>query len=246
VCRIAAFSRHPSDTFDASTLTSALMLRMEAGGPDATGTAWRDDAGDVMFHTRAIRGSRYADENPMDPNATVGLVHTRWATQGDPEVETNNHPINVPGIVGVHNGTIDNDAAVWRRLGQEPTAEVDSAALFAAILDAERTPERAFRGLRGTAAAAWLRVPTNGALHLARWQMRPLVVAWTTRGSAIAASTDTIIIGACREAGVRLESICTIPEGNYLRLQDGFIRERRPLPVQASRAARKMAEARSW
>jgi hypothetical protein len=62
--------------------------------------------------------------------AKVFLGHCRNGTKGDAVDNNNNHPIRVGEIVGVHNGKIDNDKAIFEKLKCGRDGEVDSEAIF--------------------------------------------------------------------------------------------------------------------
>lgn len=61
---------------------------------------------------------------------TLILGHTRLPTKGDPACERNNHPIQAGPILGVHNGQIKNDDALFAKFGYPRQAEVDSEIIF--------------------------------------------------------------------------------------------------------------------
>ena len=63
--------------------------------------------------------------------AKAFLGHCRKPTTGKLTVDnTNNHPIKVGDIVGIHNGTIDNHEVIFKNLERKPNGDVDSEAIF--------------------------------------------------------------------------------------------------------------------
>lgn len=68
--------------------------------------------------------------------ARILLGHTREPTKGGVSDHNNNHPIIIGDIVGVHNGIITNDDAIFLNLSQKDddhrrVGSVDSEAIFA-------------------------------------------------------------------------------------------------------------------
>ncbi|MEZ5084981.1 MAG: glutamine--fructose-6-phosphate transaminase (isomerizing) [Tessaracoccus sp.] len=95
----------------------AGLRRLEYRGYDSAGVAlpyegsihWRKKAGKISNLAAEI------DANPL-PESTVAIGHTRWATHGGPTDE-NSHPHVSGRIAVVHNGIIENHAALKAELG---------------------------------------------------------------------------------------------------------------------------------
>src|SRR4051794_30945998 len=98
------------------------LARLEYRGYDSSGGATLDDTR-LQLRKKAGRLSQLAQALKASPaTGRVGIGHTRWATHGGPS-DRNAHP-HVAGeglgqVAVVHNGVIENFAALKRRLQDE-------------------------------------------------------------------------------------------------------------------------------
>lgn len=226
MCGIAAFSVAPGDTIDTTRLVRSLLCGLESRGRDASGVAWHDQQGQTWVHKDAIPGSALARSVDLT-GATYGVVHTRWATQGSPEHEANNHPIDVGGVVGVHNGHIANDDRLLRLCADyERAGEVDSEAAFALIAHGPQRLSLTDRlaMLRGGAALAWLHTNDPGSgLWLTRVTRSPLWLGQSDAGTLVAASTEHHLRRAFAAVGETDPWVHEADEGDLYLVRDGSI-----------------------
>lgn len=232
MCGIAGFCINPREHLPApSRMATALLSQIEERGTDSTGMAWTDASfGSVRLNKAAVKASSYIEKGAvkrMGAGATTALLHTRYATQGSKENPANNHPIQSGQVVGVHNGHLSNDDALFRELGCKRIAQVDSEAAVALLAHGDGPVTERLGRLRGRAALAWMdeRDAAQGApiLHLARADGSPLAVGQTVKGSVLFASTMTLLHAACAELNVGLKWELDLDEGTYMQVRNGKI-----------------------
>ena len=180
-----------------------------------------------------LRGGASAllDELVVPPRTTQALLHVRDFTKGHPDIDANNHPIRHGSVVGVHNGIVENDDALFARYDIPralPEMTVDSEAIFALMEHREHDP-RALSELRGAMAAAWLDDRDDPTLYLARGRLRPLWLA-TTGGGLYFASTQRALAIVAAALRTRLD-VREVREGRMLHIVAGrVVRQRRFRP----------------
>jgi len=145
MCGIGGVTMYQGSTIPTTTriafvkaLVDSLLIDNTRRGSNASGVAvfntdtwgiYKDAiAGEKMVNTK-----EYLDfTNDFINEKTLNiLIHTRAWTTGHPSNNLNNHPIETDRVVGVHNGMIWNDDAVFHSYGLKRRAEVDSEAIFA-------------------------------------------------------------------------------------------------------------------
>ena len=162
------------------------LKRLEYRGYDSAGIAVLADA---RIERRRAKGKIRELEavlaaEPLE--STIGIGHTRWATHGAPTTE-NAHPHKAGRVVLVHNGIIENFAALKADLAAEGRvfeSQTDTevvAHLLDRELDKGNDPLTAFKSvldrLTGAYALAVLIEGEDGLIMGAR-RGSPLVVGW--------------------------------------------------------------------
>src|SRR5262249_40882864 len=145
-------------------------------GADAVGVAHRGAGDAVTIRKQRTGASALLETLSLPSDARHVLIHVRDYTKGHPTIDANNHPIRHGAVVGVHNGIIENDDALFEQYGIErahPDMTVDSEAIFALV---NRRPGdlTVLEELHGAMATAWLDERDAETLHLVRGLARPL------------------------------------------------------------------------
>src|SRR6266849_7912732 len=206
------------------------LRRLEYRGYDSAGVAvLRDGKIDVRRSVGKLANLEKA-LNGTGLNGTVGIGHTRWATHGKPS-EQNAHPHRSGPLVLVHNGIIENYAALKVRLQKEGyrfESETDTevvAHLIARHLKTgvglEEAVRRATQEVRGRYALAVLCEREPHTLIGARSGC-PLVVGMSEHG-AVMASDVTALLAHTRDV-VFLEDgelVVLAPRGLVVKDADG-------------------------
>jgi glucosamine--fructose-6-phosphate aminotransferase (isomerizing) len=234
MCGIAGFCINPEQHVDSGVITdlaSSLLLDIEHRGYHATGCAWVDSTERKFKLLKKNIPAHKFIENTGDrlvENASTAILHTRWATQGSPNNNDNNHPITRGTIAVTHNGHISNDTELFKRLNVRRRAQVDSEAVSAllAFTHDNYHPTEVLGAIQGTASLAWFNfIGKQNELHLARVNSSPLWIGQTTQGSLLYASTQEAIRNGAWMLFDELEYEYDMKEGEYMRVVNGRIEE---------------------
>jgi asparagine synthetase B (glutamine-hydrolysing) len=228
MCGIAGFSLVEGSKVNARKLSNSLLCGIEKRGNQASGFAWQSGRDSGVFKG-AVAGSRLSLRS-LPKRASSVILHTRYATHGSVGVSANNHPVMSPdnNIALVHNGVIYNHDVIRGELPQFKLPEVDTS-VIPAILQAHGV-ER-FDMLDGDAAVAWLRDDDMHTLRVGRVSHSPLWVAQLVDGSFVFASTEGILLDACKRVREVPEFVFEVPERVLLTVKRGVIVEQSELPV---------------
>lgn len=203
------------------------LTRLEHRGYDSAGLALLGGTG-IKVAKRAGRVRDLTDGLPKRFAGKVGVGHTRWATHG-PANDVNAHPhTDAKGLVAiVHNGIIDNAAALRQRLsdeGVELASDTDSEVLahLVARSDAdtlEGKVREALSEIEGTYGLAVVHVDFPDRLVVAR-NGSPLIVGVGDREMFVASDLAAIVRHTTTVAHLEDGEITTLTASGFTSARD--------------------------
>ncbi|MBP7809192.1 MAG: glutamine--fructose-6-phosphate transaminase (isomerizing) [Bacteroidia bacterium] len=116
------------------------LRRLEYRGYDSAGVALLNKKGDLNVYKRKGKVSELeAFASGSDTTGNMGIGHTRWATHGEPN-DVNSHPhySQTKDLVIIHNGIIENYAAIkegLKKRGHTFLSQTDTEVLIHLIED---------------------------------------------------------------------------------------------------------------
>lgn len=175
MCGIAGVRRYGTNPITSEEV-KVLLAELEHRGNHATGIALMHKGRIHICKAPRPAWAFIAEKETDDfldaflPEATMAILHTRFATIGNPENNENNHPMFFGNTAVVHNGGIQNHQMMFDQLKVPRSCQTDSD-VFRAILDKDGMNEAAIKDmnrLSGSAAIAAISQESPDLLVLAR------------------------------------------------------------------------------
>jgi glucosamine 6-phosphate synthetase-like amidotransferase/phosphosugar isomerase protein len=230
MCGIAGYCLDPKHYARVSVadLAGQMLYDIEHRGTHATGSAWINPrTGKRVISKAPVSASQFVPKagDKLCAGATTAILHTRYATQGSPTNADNNHPIPRGRVVLTHNGHINNDSELFKRLGVPRIGQVDSEAVSALVAFSKGKPWEFLTEIAGTASLAWIQQGDARTLHLARVNSSPLFIGQASTGSLFYGSTLETVENGAIMTDCDLDWIHEAQEGEYFKVRDGRIVE---------------------
>lgn len=223
MCGIAAFSLAPGSNINARALAHALLTQIEDRGSHASGFAYVDQAGNPGIYKQPKPGSQLS-LGEMPRRIKSAILHTRYATQGLPSDNRNNHPVLSTDnrIALVHNGVISNDHQLREGLGiTDKHGEVDSIVIPSLIAQGG---VKDLSKLAGYAAIAWIDgTEGNGVIRIARLKTSPVAYTHLFDGSFVMASTPQLLRKALEQANLEYGAVFELDSSKLISVSEGWI-----------------------
>lgn len=187
------------------------LKTLEYRGYDSSGVAVYHPDFDEVLVTKCKGRVESLEEKANSVKGTSGIGHTRWATHGGVS-DTNSHPHKFGSVTLVHNGIIENYAAITNQIGVagKLKSQTDSE-VIAALIDRyyQGNPYeaivKAVRELRGTFGLAIMFDDAPNKIYAVR-NVSPIVCCQNSDGAYIA--SDIMAIGEYSENYFVLPELC--------------------------------------
>ena len=196
-------------TQEATSILLTGLKELEYRGYDSAGIALQDIQGLRCFKAVGKLANLVAKVGDFRTQGAVTAIgHTRWATHGKP-TEANAHPHGVLHSRVVHNGIIENHAALRAALSAKFLSQTDTEVIvhlfdkhLTRLTDGQDAALAAFRAtldeLHGAYAILLITENCPGQIFFAR-KGSPLQIGFTADGCHFA-SSDAPMVGLCAEA----------------------------------------------
>ena len=202
------------------------LQRLEYRGYDSAGIAvLREGRLAVVRRKGRVKGLGAA----RSLEGEIGVGHTRWATHGAPS-ERNAHPHVYGGVCIVHNGIIENAAALraaCEARGEAFSSDTDSE-VIAHLIAAEKgdllhATYSACRKLAGSYAVAVLSAAEPDTIVCAR-RASPLVVGCDERGLYVASDIPAVAAAGRKVYALADGEFAVLRKGSSPRFFDGALK----------------------
>jgi glutamine---fructose-6-phosphate transaminase (isomerizing) len=143
MCGIFGYFSTDKKNIYAARIIDSLYIFSETRGKEASGLISVNDE-EIVYIKDAIPASQLIRRDDFKnqisrlsskKDNTVAIIgHSRLVTNGESSFNENNQPIQAGQCVGVHNGIITNEAAIWAKYSElNKNYDIDSEVIFALL-----------------------------------------------------------------------------------------------------------------
>lgn len=200
MCGIAGIKRFGDKQIEEIQIR-LFLTGLESRGNDATGIAMQRRNGEVLVCKSDVPAWQFVSQqlykdfikDHLSDDITQVILHTRGASQGNPRVNKNNHPLTAGKAALIHNGMLSNDDFLFKDLKLDRAADTDSDILRAIVDEFGFTKEaiRKLNRVNGGAAIAALHPDYPGKMLLGR-SGNPIVLGSTPEFLVFASEKEAI------------------------------------------------------
>ena len=227
-------------------LAVSLLTNIAVRGKEATGYAYiHPQTGFVRVAKSGVSPAEFVkipghllSNGDYRDMPRMMMLHARFATQGSPTINGNNHPLysKGSGLCMVHNGWFTNEDEIAKEMSLDRDFDVDSEVYlkliehyFLAGDKLEVAIGKATNKLEGTSACAMFQAKRKDQLWLWRDKSGPLSVAETEFGYVFASTADILwkaLLPALSALDNTTLKLVSLPPGGLLVLnKDGISME---------------------
>lgn len=211
-------------------LTQALANAAEERGTDASGISYIRNDNQVTIYKCPKPAHKIKFHIPHDTGAVMG--HTRFATQGDAEINCNNHPFYGHADVDfafAHNGVLRNDKEL-RISEQLPETNIETDS-YVAVQLIEKYGKLNMDSLKSMAekikgSFVFTAIDQSQTLHFVKGSNPLCLLYFEHLGLYVYASTESIMKSALKRVGLHREknSRIKVEEGEIISIdRNGFL-----------------------
>lgn len=208
-------------------MTQELLVSLSSRGMDASGIAIINENQSFIYKkplkpSRLVVRPRFQELlDKIGPDTNFILLHSRAASVGGNSNNFNNHPIVSSPIIGIHNGTLYNAKALFKRYKKKfkPQGDVDSEIIFKLLdmhlkrgVSLEKAMMLTSKELLGAFTGASVNINTPNKLLLFKFGRQLSFLKIPHYDMLVAVSETRFYDAVCSKIKFKPKDICLFPK----------------------------------